>query len=147
MEPQAYEWTCSVCSCTWVLQSVGIIDPTIDQYTARYEVGNRMGYPKCVNEVYGCMSTQCVKDVFEAYGLKSDSAYVTFDQAYAIMSATTGTINPQGMYHFMGIRGVNSDNVTLRVANSAVGYRGVYEEMNRSQFNSLGPVELVYVVP
>ena len=148
MAPQAYDWTCSVCSSTWVLQSLGVIDPAIDSYTARSEVGTRMGYPNCVNETYGCMSTQCVKNVLEAYGIYTKSAYCTFDQAYAIMSHTTGTINPQGMYHFMGIRGVDySDTGTLWVANSALGYRGVYEEVNRLQFNSLGPVELVYVVP
>jgi hypothetical protein len=145
MLPQLYEWTCSVCSATWVLQSIGIIDPNIDQYAARDEVAQRMGVPNCVNPTYGCMSTQCVKDLFESYGLYSQSAYVTFDQAYAIMSHTTGTINPQGMYHFMAIRGVDGGN--LWVANSAPGYRGVYDALSRSQFNSLGPVELVYIVP
>jgi hypothetical protein len=52
------------------------------------------------------------------------------------------------MYHFMAIRGVDySDTGTLWVANSAPGYRGVYEELTRSQFNSLGPVEIIYIVP
>ena len=145
---QAYNWTCSVCSATWVIQSVGIVDPNIDQYAARYEVGARMGYPNCVNEVYGCMSSQCVIDVLAQYGLKAQSKYVTFDEAYAICSQTTGTINPQGMYHFMAIRGVDySDSPTLWVANSAPGYCGVYEELTRSQFNALGPVEIIYLVP
>ena len=145
MPNQAYEWTCSVCSATWVLQATGTAYADSNIYDARYAVGERMGYPNCVNEVYGCMSTQCIKDVLTSYGLKVGSAYVTFDQAYAIMEGTTGTINPQGMYHFMGMRGVSGGE--LWVANSAPGYRGVYDTLNRSQFNSLGPVELVYLIP
>lgn len=44
----------------------------------------------------------------------------------------------------MALRGVSGSDIW--VANSAQGYRGVYETMNRDQFNSLGPVELVYLV-
>lgn len=142
---QAYDWTCSVCSATWVLQSMGILDPAMDQYEARYTVGYLMGYPNCVNETYGCMSTDCVKNIFEAYGLLAENSYVTFDQAYAIAGQTTGTINPNGMYHFMAIRGRTGSD--LWVANSAPGYRGVYDSLTRSQFNSLGPVEIVAIVP
>lgn len=142
---QAYDWTCSVCSATWVLQSTGIIDPRRDQYDARYEVGSIMGHPNCVNQTYGCMSTQCVKDVLSNYGLNNKNAYVTFDQAYAIAGETTGTINPNGMYHFMAIRGRSGSDIW--VANSARGYKGVYDTLSRTQFNNLGPVEVVYLVP
>lgn len=138
MAPQYYDWTCSVCSITWVLNAIGKTELT------REEVGATMGYPHCVNETYGCMSTKCVKDTFDWYDVYTAQAYVTFDQAYAIASQTTGTINPQAMYHFMGIRGVKNGN--LWVANSAQSYCGIWDEMNRSQFNSLGPVELVYLI-
>jgi len=145
MEEQAYNWTCSVCATTWVLQSTGVIDPAIDQYTARYQVGNQTGYPGCVNEVYGSMQPQCIIDEFARYGLNSQQLYCTFDQAWAICSATTGVINPIGMYHYMAIRGTDSDS--LWVANSAPGYYGVYDTVSRSQFNNLGPVNLIYLVP
>ena len=75
MPGQAYDWTCSVCSSTWVIQATGTAYQDSDIYDARYAVGERMGYPSCVNETYGCMSTQCVKDVLESYGLKTESAY------------------------------------------------------------------------
>lgn len=141
---QQNSWTCSVCSITWVLQATWNIDPARNQYDTRYAVGLSMGYPNCVNETYGCMSTRCVERTFEEYGLRVRSRFCTFDEAYAIAEQTTGTINPNGMYHFMALRGVSGSNIW--VANSAQGYRGVYETMNRDQFNSLGPVELVYLV-
>jgi hypothetical protein len=145
MDPQYYEWTCSVCSLAWVLQTTSTAYMDMSATDARYAAGSTMGYPNCVNEVYGCMSSQCMINALAAYGLTGVAKYVTFDEAYAIMAETTGTINPQGMYHFMGIRGVTGSS--LWVANSAQGYRGIGETMDRSQFNSLGPVELIYLVP
>jgi hypothetical protein len=143
MAPQAYGWTCSVCSATWCLQSTGTAYQDSDIYDARYAVGQAMGYPSCVNEVYGCMSSQCVVDVFAQHGLVAHAVWVTFDQAYAIAGMYTGTINPNGMYHFMALRG--RSGADLAVANSAPGYRGVYDTLSREQFNALGPVEVIYL--
>jgi len=90
------------------------------------------------------MNALCLIDAYNYFGLEAHQAWVTYDQAYTIMEKTTGQINPLGMYHFMGMRGI--DNGNLWVANSAQGYRGVYEIMNRQQFNALGPVQLIYLV-
>jgi len=100
-----------------------------------------MGYPSCVNETYGCMSAQCIVDLFAAYALSARQAWLNFDQAYAAAAQTTGVINPIGMYHFMGIRGVKGG--ALWVANSAPGYAGVGDTLSREQFNALGPVQVV----
>lgn len=93
MPGQAHDWTCSVCSTTWVLQSTGTAYVDSDIYDARYAVGERMGHPSCVNSTYGCMSSQCVIDCLASYGLKCEAPFVTFDQAWAIMNQTTGLIN------------------------------------------------------
>jgi hypothetical protein len=143
MPNQAHSWTCSVCSCTWVLQASATAYQDSDIYDARHAVGERMGYPSCVNETYGCMSDQCVIDTFASYGLIARQAYCTFDQAYAIARTNTGTINPQAQYHFMAIRGTSGADIW--VANSAPGYMGVGDTLSRSQFNALGPVSVIYV--
>jgi len=144
MPAQAYSWTCSVCSTTWVLQATATAFQDADIYDARYAVGEEMGYPSCVNETYGCMSQECVVDELAAHGLIARQAWCTFDQAYAIARTNTGTINPQGMYHFMAIRGANPDG-SIAVANSAPGYCGVYDSLTRERFNALGPVSVIYV--
>lgn len=143
MPPQAYEWTCSVCSATWVLGATGALHSSGDVYADRQVVGLAMGYPNCVNETYGCMSAQCLVDVFAHYGLSSAQTWVNFDQAYAIASSTTGAINPTGQYHYMALRGV--DGGEILVANSAPGYMGVYSSLDRGQFNALGPVQVIYL--
>lgn len=143
MPAQSYNWTCSVCSITWVLQAIGMYADS-DIYSAREQVGLAMGYPNCVNPTYGCMSAQCVIDTFAAYGLRAVQAWVSFDQAYAIARTCTGVINPTGMYHFMGIRGDDTAG-NLWVANSAQGYRGVYSTLTRNQFDALGPTQIIYL--
>ena len=143
MPSQAYSWTCSVCSTTWVLQATDTAYQEDDIYDARYAVGERMGYPSCVNQTYGCMSQQCVIDTLASYGLVAKQAYVTFDQAYALARQYTGVINPVGMYHFMGIRGVSGSDIW--VANSAEGYDSVWSNLTRERFNALGPVSVIYV--
>jgi len=143
MPAQAYSWTCSVCSTTWVLQATATAYQDADIYDARYAVGTEMGYPGCVNEVYGCMSPQCVVDELGAHGLIARQVWPTFDQAYAIARTNTGTINPTGQYHYMAIRGTSGPD--LWVANSAPGYMGVGDTLSRDQFNALGPVSVIYV--
>lgn len=142
MAAQSYSWTCSICATTWVLNSTGFLS-TGDVYSDRSRVGQEMGYPSCVNETYGCMSSQCLVDEFARYGLASTQAWVTFDQAFAIAQQTTGAINPTGQYHYMGIRGVSGSSIY--VANSAEGYMGVYDTLSRDQFNALGPVQVIYL--
>jgi hypothetical protein len=138
MAPQENSWTCSVCSFAWAVNALNR-----DFIISRSEALAIMGYPNCVNETYGCMSAQCVIDAFETLGFEAVQAWVTYDQAYSIMGAHTGVINPVGMYHFMGCRGVADG--ALWVANSAIGYRGISETLTREQFNALGPVQVIYL--
>ena len=137
MAPQVYSWTCSICTITWVLNSTQV------SQDGREQVGNVLGYPGCVNETYGLMSGQCMINCFAQYGLVAWEKYVGFDEAYAIASKYTGGISPNGMYHWMALRGVSGSNIW--VANSAPGYKGVWETLSRDQFNAFGPVKVIYV--
>jgi len=147
MARQQYNWTCSVASLTWVLQATETAYVGADVYAAREQAGITMGYPSCVNETYGCMSAQCVVDALAAYGLTARAVTTTFDEAYAIARQTTGCINPHGMYHFMGIRGVDGiEPGDIWVANSASpSYYGVGDSLTRDKYNALGPVTLIYL--
>lgn len=135
MAPQTYSWTCSVASFDWVCRAIGIP-------MNREEAANIIGYPNCVNETYGLMSSECMVNAFEKVGLVAKQAWVTFEQAYSLCQHYTGVINPIGMYHFMAIRGTESG--MLWTANSALGYMGIYEHLDPQDFNSLGPVQVIY---
>lgn len=139
MAPQQYDWTCSVCTFTWCIQSTGA-DPAL----SRTDAGNVIGYPDCVNEVYGLMSSECLINAFAQYGFHAVEEWCSFDRAMYLASMYTGGISPQAMYHWMALRGTTDGQ--LWVANSARGYKGIYDTMSRSQFDSLGPVKLVYLL-
>jgi hypothetical protein len=138
MPLQQNSWSCSVYSFMWVCQSTMTdSDMTYDEALAI------IGYPDCVNPTYGLMSAQCMIDAFSTMGLHSKQIWCTYDEAFAICERHTGVINPIGMYHFMAIRGVRNESVW--VANSSPGYRGIYDDLNRSNYNNLGPVQLIYL--
>ena len=122
----------------WVVQAT-----MTDSEMTYDEALSIIGYPQCVNPTYGLMSADCMINAFSSVGLHSAQRWVTFGEAYSIMGKATGVINPVGMYHFMGMRGVR--NGGLWVANSAPGYRGVYDDLDNSTFNSLGPVQVIYL--
>ena len=136
MEPQVYNWTCSVCSFTWTLNSQGI-------GLNRQEATDIIGTPECVNPTYGLMSAQCLIDAYAEQNFVAKQAWVTFEQAYSIAQHYTGCINPIGMYHFMAIRGV--EGPTIWVANSAPGYMGIWDNIDVERFNALGPVQVIYL--
>ena len=136
MAPQQRSWTCSICSFDWTLNAIGI---PMDRESAT----DVIGYPDCVNETYGLMSADCLIKAYAEMGLVAKQAWVTFEQAYSICQHYTGVINPIGMYHFMGIRGVESG--TIWVANSAQGYCNIWDNIDAESFTYLGPVQVIYL--
>jgi len=89
------------------------------------------------------MNSQCLIDAFGQYNLVARELWTSYDEAYAVASKYTGGISPSGMYHWMAIRGVSGSDIW--VANSARGYRGVYDTLSRAQYNNLGPTKLIYL--
>ena len=122
-----------------------VIGATSTSAVDRYACGEIIGYPACVNETYGCMSADCLIRAYRDFGLNAHQKWVTFDEAYAIARETTGQLNGVGWYHYVAIRGVHGPDIWI--ANSAEGYRGIYSTLSRSQFNSLGPFQVVYLDP
>lgn len=138
MDPQLYNWTCSVCSYTWVIQST-----KTDLSLTRDVAAELIGYPECVNETYGLMSAQCLIDAFAFYEVPARQGWYTFGEAFSICTAHTGVINPIGMYHFMAIRGIQGDKIW--VANSAQGYRGIHDTLDKWDYDELGPTQLIWI--
>jgi hypothetical protein len=103
-------------------------------------------YPTGVNETYGLTSIQYMITAFQSHGFQVGWKWCTFDEAYSICRDHTGVINPVGMYHFMAIRGIDGTDIgDIWVANSAPGYKGIYDSISRSSFNQLGPTQLVWL--
>jgi hypothetical protein len=128
MPPQAFSWTCSICASTWVLAATGVSDQ------AREQTAGEIGYPSCVNSSVGLADTRCLLDMFAQHGLVAHQEWVDWARAWQICSDTTGVLNSTSWYHFVAIRGTR--NGALWVANSAPGYRNIWDEITPGQFQA-----------
>ena len=142
MPPQQANWSCSACSLAWVERATGA-NPDASEASAIEEIG----YPENINATYGLMDGsgyQLRRVLEDSYGVESLQGWLTFDQVYAIYSRTTGMMSGGAWYHWVGLRGVSGSS--LWIANSAPGYKGIYDTLSREQFNSLGPFSCVYLI-
>lgn len=140
MVPQVYNWTCSICSLNWLQHATGL-----DPYADRIQTAYQIGYPSCVDQWSGLKDTACLVRVLESYGVEAVQEWVDFDRALDIASTTAYILNSTTMYHFMGGRGLTQWG-GLWVANSAQGYRGVWESVSAEQFAALAPWQMVWLV-
>lgn len=140
MQPQVYDWTCSSCALDWVMRSTGL-EPLYDRYRAVMEIG----YTHNINPQYGLMSAegQALRDVYARYGQDTEQDWLDFDTVYGIVQTTTGQMSGAAWYHWVSLRGTLGDN--LWIANSAPGYKGIYDVLSRADFNRLGPFSVVWL--
>jgi hypothetical protein len=145
---QLYDWTCSCCSTDWLLRAYGCGFNADDIYASREQTTYAIGYTGNVNSTYGLMDgsgAQLQRVLREQGGLDTRQGWIDFDTAYAIFSHGKGGVMSGGnWYHWVGVRGVDGPN--LWIANSAPGYKGVWDILDRASFNALGPFSVVAVV-
>lgn len=145
MPGQLYDWTCSACSLEWLKRATYLV-ATDDIYGSRETTVYEIGYPNNINPQVGLMDASgwALRTVLsDIYGRDSQQDWLDFDTAYAIAQKTPGMMSGAAWYHWVGIRGVDGDSIA--VANSAPGYKGVYNTLSRSQFNALGGFSVVWL--
>lgn len=142
---QLYDWTCSVASLEWIKRALSLV-VTDDIYGSREATAYEIGYPENVNPQYGLMDSSgyALQDVLANYGQGSDQSWLDFDTAYAVYAKTPGMMSGAAWYHWVGVRGVQDG--AIWVANSAPGYKGIYDHVNRADFARLGGFSCVWLV-
>jgi hypothetical protein len=131
MPGQLYDWTCSACATEWLERAEGMPRGN-DVYANRENVVYAIGYPSNINSTYGLMD-----------GSGSELQRVLADQAYETYSRAPGLMSGAAYYHWVGVRGVQGGN--LWVANSAQGYKGIWDVMTRDDYNRLGGFSCIWV--
>lgn len=141
MPPQSQSWTCSACSIDWVARATNL-----DPDSNREKVVGGLGYPNCINADVGLADTQCAVDYMRAWDVPVLREWFDFDHAYDVASHATGLLNSTTWQHFVAIRGTSGPDIW--VANSARGYRGIYDLISRAQWDLwAGSWQVVYLVP
>ena len=145
MPAQLYSWTCSCCATEWVERAVGA-GRSDDIYANREAVTYHVGYKENVNPSYGLMDgsgAQLQRVLLEHAGLRTQQAWLSWDEAYSIYSHTLGLMSGAGLYHWVGVAGVQGDS--LHLANSACGYKGVYSTLSRAQWDQWGGWSCIWI--
>jgi len=142
MPTQRVNWTCSACALAWVLRATGL-----DPGATEDGCVEAIGYPQNINATYGLMdgSGAELQRVLADYEQDSAQDWLTFEAVWAGAGHTTGMMAGGNWYHWVAIRGQSGDN--LWIANSAPGYRGVWDTVTREQFQALGPFSVVWLEP
>jgi hypothetical protein len=140
MPTQRANWTCSACALAWVLRATGLDDDANEDQCVE-----QIGYPGNINSTYGLMdgSGAQLRRVLAEYDQDSSQGWLGFSDAYAVAGRTTGMMSGGGWYHWVALRGHDGGNIW--VANSAPGYRGVWESLSREEFQRLGPFSVVWL--
>ena len=140
MAPQVYGWTCSACALDWVMRSAEIV-PNYNRERAVHDIG----YPENINAQHGLMNSNgdALRAVLRGYGQPSEQGWLNFDQAYARAVETTGMMSGAAWYHWVAVRGVQDGN--LWIANSAPGYKGIYDILSPVDFQRLGGFSVVWL--
>jgi len=146
MPGQLYDWTCSACSLEWVKRSTGLIAPPDDIYASRQTTVAEIGYPDHINPQVGLTdaSGSALQSVLELYGQETSQSWLDFDTVYDLAQGTTGLMSGASWYHWVSLRGVQGSN--LWIANSAPGYKGVYDVLSPYDFQRLGGFSVVWLV-
>ena len=141
MGVQDFEWTCSIRSLDWMLRATGL-NPYSNVVTAAFE----LGYPSCVDQWSGLKNTQCLVNALSAYGVEARQEWVAWDRAMELATTTAVIWNSTRWYHFVAGRG-QLDGELIYIANSAPGYQGIFETINRAQWEQwAGSWQAVWLV-
>jgi hypothetical protein len=147
MPGQLYEWTCSACSLEWTKRSSGLIAAPDDIYASRQATVYEIGFPDHINATYGLMdgSGSQLQRVLSDYGQDTLQGYLGFDDVYALgQDGAPAMMSGAAWYHWVALRGVQGSN--LWIANSAPGYKGIWDTLSRSDFERLGGFSVVWLV-
>jgi len=143
MAPQVYGLTCSACSHA----SPSRASRLASDYTRPRAVAE-IGYTDEINSQVGLTNAsgpgQALIDVLKSYEQPAEQGWLDFDTVYATAQDTTGMMSGSAWYHWVAIRGVQGSNIW--VANSAPGYKGIWDTLSRSDFSRLGPFNVVWLV-
>lgn len=146
MPGQLYDWTCSACASEWTTRAL-FCPYGSDIYTNRETTAYAIGYPNNINPQYGLMDGSGVelqRVIKEQTGRDSEQAFgLDFDTVYSIAEETIGLMSGAAWYHWVGIRGVQGS--TIWVANSAEGFKGIYSNLSREDFNRLGGFSVIWL--
>jgi hypothetical protein len=129
----------------WLKRAASLV-VTDDIYGSRQTTVYEIGYPNNISPDVGLHDAggSALMAVLESYGQESSQSWLDFDTTYELAQGTAGMMSGAAYYHWVGIRGVDAG--CIWVANSAPGYKGIYDHISRNDWQRLGSWSVVWLV-
>jgi hypothetical protein len=136
-------WSCSIYAGDWVLRSLGLPsdDETLEDemlqrgiVTKEHGLMDARGYGLAA-VVRDHLPPETQVDVYET---------LTWDQLFDLAGSGPMAIGGRAWNHWVAVRGVSKNTIAL--ANSAPGYKSVFQNLRALDFKRLGPFSGVHVV-
>lgn len=141
---QGDDWTCSVHTTTWMLQATGH-DVSFTDVKNRMLNTGRVSPSWGLSDANGPGVAQTLRDFAGGAPHIENRGIVSFDDVAARAGHMAVGIGGRSWYHWSAVRGYDADRDVILLANSANGWKGVYQEMTRGQFANLGAMAMVWM--
>jgi hypothetical protein len=137
------DWSCSVHTTTWMLQATGHALSWTDVKNRMIATG-RVSPSWGLSDSSGAGLAQTLRD-FDGEPSVGHAAWASFDDIAAKAGQMAVGIGGRGWNHWVAVRGYDASRDVILLANSAPGYRSVWQELDRGAFNRLGSFSMVWM--
>jgi hypothetical protein len=141
---QTDAWSCSVYTATWMLRATGN-DASWSSVASDMLSTGGVTQANGLSDASGAGLAATLRDLASGGPAIGSAGYASFDDVAAKAGRMAVGIGGRAWNHWSGVRGYDAERDVLLLANSAVGYEGVGEAIDRGQFERLGAMAMVWM--
>jgi len=141
---QSDDWSCSVYTTTWMLRATAN-DETWSSVSNRMLSTGRVSQAQGLSDASGAGLAQTLREMATGSPDVGSTPSASFDEVAAKAGEMAVGIGGRAWNHWSAVRGYDAKRDVLLLANSAPGYRGVSQTLDRGQFRSLGGMSMVWM--
>jgi hypothetical protein len=138
------DWSCSVFTTSWMLQASGT-DESWSSVAAYMKKTGRVTEAQGLSLASGVGLAQTLRDLATGSPDVDSNPDAKFDEVAAKAGHMAVGIGGRAWNHWSGVRGYDAERDVLLLANSAPGWKGTGQELDRGEFSRLGAMSMVWM--
>jgi hypothetical protein len=141
---QVDDWSCSVHTTTWMLQATGH-DVTWSQVSTYMQNQGRVSTALGLLDASGAGLARTLREKADGSPDVGNAAYASFDDVASRAGHMAIGIGGRAWNHWTAVRGYDAARDVILLANSAPGWKGAGQELDRGEFARLGGFSMVWM--
>lgn len=141
---QTDDWSCSVHTTTWMLQSTGH-PVTWSQMSSYMRNNGRVSTALGLLDASGSGLARTLREHADGSPDVGNVAYASFDDVASRAGHMALGIGGRAWNHWSAVRGYDASRDVILLANSAPGWKGAGQELDRGEFARLGGFSMVWM--